>query len=128
MKKMDDWLNTDTNFYYAQPLHPLNGGPNENEIPKIPLTIHPGLISDSPTASPTKIVNLNESLIVDRDEDKRQLHLQSEKRRRQKIQNSYKYLESVVIPILGQSKISRAELLRKTADLVKDMHQKLNEQ
>ena len=123
---MDDWLASNPEFYYAQPLHPMNGIPNNQEVPKIPQTIQPKLINESPKGSPSTKVHINESVNGKKEEDKRQLHLQSEKRRREKIQTSYKYLEGIVVPILGHHKLSRAELLRRTADLVKDMHQQLN--
>eukprot|EP00835_Amoeboradix_gromovi_P001805 NODE_90_length_21806_cov_0.389137.p9 type:complete len:135 gc:universal NODE_90_length_21806_cov_0.389137:21334-20930(-) len=132
---MDDWMSSNSNFYYAEPLHPLNTSAehNENKTPKIPQTIRPHLIN-SPNSAGTgtaavsqssNIVHINEARNLKTNEDKRQLHLQSEKRRREKIQISYKYLESIVLPILGNVKLSRAELLRRTADLVQDMHSRL---
>ena len=58
---------------------------------------------------------------------KKQSHLKSEKKRREKIQTSYKYLERVMTPLLGNQKYSRADLLRKTADLVQAMSAELNQ-
>jgi hypothetical protein len=123
---IESWFSTnDADFYYAQP---TSAPMTSQQMPKIPHSIQPTLLMDTPTSSPTKIVHISESTVssVDKkEEDKRQLHLQSEKRRRQKIQTSYKYLEGIVMPILGNTKLSRAELLRRTADLVKDMHKQL---
>eukprot|EP00834_Sanchytrium_tribonematis_P001211 NODE_27_length_39007_cov_1.590650.p26 type:complete len:150 gc:universal NODE_27_length_39007_cov_1.590650:37834-37385(-) len=145
---MEDWIDSASDFFYTKNPEPLNDSLIEDyrdgdDVPRIPQNIQPQILSDGllyhhppiqpkPTsdglsAASRSMVHITEIPSTDkRDEDKRQLHLQSEKRRRQKIQSSYKYLESVVVPILGNKKFSRAELLKRTADLVQDMHEKLS--